>query len=265
MQFVARDGRAFGDVAERDLDVELRERLLHEPRVGHQFLLRLGRLDGHVRVLEKIHRRQLVIADDRRLRDGDGLGLAAARGPGRRDAGNFDFRLGLFLGRFFRVRFFSGPLPRFLLRRAVPSDFSSAGFLPRISSVVAAPTSFAGITSPSSAGAGAGAAGIFDSGKVVLRKRPPVTAGLACGTLKSRTVGSGTGCPSAPRPERATSSCNFFACFSRSRARRSRAISSGDFCSDFLRRRRFLVKNARIHSPSWKLVRNSRLINASAE
>ena len=34
---------------ERNFDVELRERLLHEPRVGHQFLLGLGRLDGHVR------------------------------------------------------------------------------------------------------------------------------------------------------------------------------------------------------------------------
>ena len=51
MKFVARDGRALGDVAERNFDVELRERLLHEPRVGHQFLLRLGRFDGHVRVL----------------------------------------------------------------------------------------------------------------------------------------------------------------------------------------------------------------------
>jgi hypothetical protein len=79
MQFVARDGRAFGDVAERNLDVELRERLLHEPRVGHQLLLGLGRLDRHVRVLEKIHRRQLVIADHRRRGDGDGLRFAGPR------------------------------------------------------------------------------------------------------------------------------------------------------------------------------------------
>ena len=63
MQFIARDRRAFGDVAERHFNVELRERLLHEPGVGHQFLLGLGRLGRHVRVLEKIHRRQLVIAD----------------------------------------------------------------------------------------------------------------------------------------------------------------------------------------------------------
>ncbi len=35
MQLVARDGRAFGDVTERNLDIELREGLLHEPRVGH--------------------------------------------------------------------------------------------------------------------------------------------------------------------------------------------------------------------------------------
>jgi hypothetical protein len=39
MQFVAGDGRALGDVAERNLNVELRECLLHEPCVGHQFLL----------------------------------------------------------------------------------------------------------------------------------------------------------------------------------------------------------------------------------
>jgi hypothetical protein len=53
MQFVAGDGRPLGDVAERNLDVELRQRLLHEPRVGHQFLLGFGRLDGHCRVQEK--------------------------------------------------------------------------------------------------------------------------------------------------------------------------------------------------------------------
>ena len=83
MQFVARDGRAFGDVAERNLDVELRERLLHEPRVGHQFLLGLGGLDGHVRVLEKIQRRQLVIADHGRRGHGDGLRFPRRPGFGR--------------------------------------------------------------------------------------------------------------------------------------------------------------------------------------
>ena len=55
MQLVAGDGGAFGDVAQRNLDVELRERLLHQPRVGHQLLLRLGGLDGRVRVLQEIH------------------------------------------------------------------------------------------------------------------------------------------------------------------------------------------------------------------
>jgi hypothetical protein len=77
-------------VAQRHLDVELRERLLHEPRVGHQFLLRLGRLDGLVRVLEEIHRRQLVVANHRRGSDGDGL-LLQRRAPGRDGVvGDFD-------------------------------------------------------------------------------------------------------------------------------------------------------------------------------
>jgi hypothetical protein len=139
----------------------------------------------------------------------------------------------------------------------VSADFSetfSSVFLPRISSVVATAISVAGITSPSSGGSGA--AGIFGSGKVVLRTRAPVV-GRACGTLKSRTVGSGTGSPSAPRPERETSSCNFFAWFSRSRARRSRACSSGGVPSTGASRR---PQMARSQLPSWKLVRKSMLM-----
>ena len=102
MQFVARDGRALGDVAERDFDVELRERLLHQPRIGHQFFFGLRRLDRHVRMLEEIQRRQLVIADHRRGGDGDGLwflwrGTAWRCG---RNAGYFDLRLRFRLGWF---------------------------------------------------------------------------------------------------------------------------------------------------------------------
>ena len=44
MQFVAGDRRAFGNVAQLDRDLELGQRLLHEPRVGQQFLFGLGRL-----------------------------------------------------------------------------------------------------------------------------------------------------------------------------------------------------------------------------
>ena len=44
MKFVPRDGRPFGDVAQRDLDIELRQRLLHQPRIGHQLFFRFGRL-----------------------------------------------------------------------------------------------------------------------------------------------------------------------------------------------------------------------------
>ena len=88
MQLVAGDGRTLGDVAERDLDLELRERLLHEPGVGHQLLLGFRGLDGQIRVLEEIERRQLVIADDGGGGDGErlpffgaGFGLAAGTEP----------------------------------------------------------------------------------------------------------------------------------------------------------------------------------------
>ena len=122
MQFVARDGRAFGDVAERHLDVELRERLLHQPRVGHQFLLRLGRLERQVRVLEEIQRRQLVIADHRRGGHGDGLWPLGHPGFGRRggEAGDDHLRLGLGLGRL-------AIGTTFLRRRGV--RFGFAGFV----------------------------------------------------------------------------------------------------------------------------------------
>src|ERR1017187_2375446 len=78
MQFVTSNCRPFGDVAQRNFNVELRERLLHEPRIGHEFFLRLGRFDGHVRVLKKIHRGQLIIANHRHRGDGHRL-----RTPGR--------------------------------------------------------------------------------------------------------------------------------------------------------------------------------------
>ena len=103
MQFVARDGRAFGDVTERDLDVELRERLLHEPRVSHEFLLGLGRLDGHIRVLEKIHRRQLVIADDGRLGHGELLRFFRRTRFAHGTVGDVNGRLGRFVRNSFRL------------------------------------------------------------------------------------------------------------------------------------------------------------------
>ena len=56
MQLIAGDGRAFGDVAQRNFDVELGQRVLHQPGVGHQFLLRFGRLDILIGELKEIHR-----------------------------------------------------------------------------------------------------------------------------------------------------------------------------------------------------------------
>ena len=124
-------------------------------------------------------------------------------------------------------------------------------FLPSTSAVVAAATSRAGITSPSSAGSGSftGSAGFFE--------RP----GLLCDMLRSRTVGSGTGCKSAPRPERSTSSWSFLACFCKSRERRSSACSWGVLSvpANALR-----SQTPRNHWPNWKLVRKSRLIKSNA-
>ena len=73
VQFVARDGWALGDVAQRHFDVELRERALHEPRVGHQLLFRLRWPHGLIRQVQEVHRRKLIIANSRSRCDGDWL------------------------------------------------------------------------------------------------------------------------------------------------------------------------------------------------
>ncbi len=75
MQFVARDRRAFGDVAQLHFDVELRERLLHKPRALHQLLLRFGRHEVRFGKVQQIQRWQLIIADERSAGDGEGLFL----------------------------------------------------------------------------------------------------------------------------------------------------------------------------------------------
>ena len=101
MQFVSRDRRTLGDIAERNFNLELRECLLHQPRIGHQFLLRLGRLQRQVRVLEKIHCRQTIIADERCGSDGDRLGpLRRGLRPPCRAVRNVNNRLGLRFSRF---------------------------------------------------------------------------------------------------------------------------------------------------------------------
>ena len=139
MQFVARDGRAFGDVAERNLDLKLRERLLHEPRVGHQFLLRFGGLDGQVRVLEKIQRRQLVIADDGRGGDRNRFRFPWRPGFGRsgrhRVVGDVNDRFGFFTIGFLRPQLFPQPPFPFWLQPVFPR---LPVFCPALSSVVAA-------------------------------------------------------------------------------------------------------------------------------
>ena len=56
MQFVTRDGGALGDVAEGNFNIKLRQRLLHEAGVGHQFFFGLRGLDRGVGQLEKIER-----------------------------------------------------------------------------------------------------------------------------------------------------------------------------------------------------------------
>ena len=130
--------------------------------------------------------------------------------------------------------------------------------LPGISPVVAAATSRAGMTTPSSAGAGSfgrSGAGFF-----------PRLSDLPCGTLKSRTVGSGTGSPSAPKPlgsapfaaapalpDFSNCSCNWRACFSKSRARRSRSFPPL-VCGAALPSK-CMDHHCRHHSPNLKLVR----------
>ena len=125
MQLVAGDGGALGDVAQRHLDVELGQRLLHQPRVGHQLLLRLGGLDGRVRVLQEIQRRQLVIADHGRGGNGNGLGFPPlGHCPGAVN----DFRLGgrprrrRLLGGFVFFRFLRVGLDLPRLRRGTLAD-----------------------------------------------------------------------------------------------------------------------------------------------
>ena len=126
MQFVTRNRRAFGDVAERNLDVELRECLLHHPRVRHQLFLRLRRLHRHVGMLEKIHRRQLIIANHRHARDRHRLRFfwresrawhgRRHRRDRRRTVGDGDDRFNFRFSRFFfrrRFHFFGGNRFRF--------------------------------------------------------------------------------------------------------------------------------------------------------
>ena len=133
-------------------------------------------------------------------------------------------------------------------------DFSpGSAFLPSTSAVVAAISSRAGMTSPSSAGSGSltGCVGVG------FLPRP----GLDSETLRSRTVGSGTGCKSAPSAAWSTSSCNFFACFCSSFARRCSACSSGLASAPA---RALRSHKARTQGPNWKLVRNSKLTRSRA-
>ena len=49
MQFITGNGGTLGDVTGCDLDAELGQCLNHQPSIGHEFLLGLGRFDGGVR------------------------------------------------------------------------------------------------------------------------------------------------------------------------------------------------------------------------
>ncbi len=63
----------FGDVAELHLDVELRERLLHEARALHELLLRFARHEVRLGVVQQIQRRQLIVANHAACWRPDGL------------------------------------------------------------------------------------------------------------------------------------------------------------------------------------------------
>src|SRR6185503_8171361 len=63
VQLVTGDSRPLGDISKRDFDAKLRQSLLHEPCIGHQLFFRFGWLEGRIRILQKIHWRQAVIAN----------------------------------------------------------------------------------------------------------------------------------------------------------------------------------------------------------
>ena len=98
MQFIARNRRAFSDVTQRHINIELRQRLLHQPRVRHEFLFGLCRLDRHIRQLQKIERRQLVITYHWRLRHRNPEKLYWLESEG--DNASDYVRLGFFLNSF---------------------------------------------------------------------------------------------------------------------------------------------------------------------
>jgi hypothetical protein len=66
VQFVAGDRGPFGDVAQRNLDPELRQGVLHQPGIGHQLFLRFGGAQPAFGQVEEFQGRQLVITDLRR-------------------------------------------------------------------------------------------------------------------------------------------------------------------------------------------------------
>src|SRR6187399_1483432 len=65
MQFVTSYGRPFSDIAQFDRDLELGERLLHEPGIGEQLFFRLSRFEIGIGMLKESQRWQLIIPDQR--------------------------------------------------------------------------------------------------------------------------------------------------------------------------------------------------------
>ena len=130
MQFVAGDSRPLGDVAQGNFDVELRQRLLDQARVGHQFLFRFRRLGGDVGKLQEIQRRQGVIANfAAAAATAMGLGLrGAGLDLGGAAAANGSVGLGFARRRFLRRRCFLGIVRSLGLgRRGLAQNISRRG------------------------------------------------------------------------------------------------------------------------------------------
>ena len=155
-----------------------------------------------------------------------GLGLRGLRLLARRDSGNFDFRLGFFLGRFSQRQLFRQRSSSILSSTAFSNlffRFFAENFFRRRGGNFLGRNHFAFI-------GGLGFNGLWrfrQSGFADAR------ALLACGTLKSRTVGSGTGIrPRRGRSGFATCSCNLLSPVFPDRARGvPERFLRGDFSS----------------------------------
>jgi len=278
MQFVARDGRAFRDVAERNsMSNCCASVCCYEPRVWPSALPSTRSALGWScpPVLEKIHRGQLVIADHRRRGDGDWflvffsvLGLGPEQFPVILISGSD----------FFRFRVSRGAAAVlggiFCFDNPAGGTPAAPGFFPR-------PVSLPGISFGRRGGDfffGRNHFAFVGGRRLEPLERPAKVVFVAearrfvlrHASNHRRTVGSGHG-QSVRAEGRNARTCSLkllrpvFSRFAGARRRRSRIASSPDFFWGFNFGRNLFGIMERIHSPSLKFVRNSRLMKQNAQ